>query len=563
MTRKRLIIACVALLTLSTVNAAENVKSEGRTICVTEFGAKPDDGKDDTKALRRAAEYCRKNPSTTLLMPAGVYRLRDADAERLENEAMTGKMGQSPENTVFTPYYPYVSGLNFEGSKSTTIEARGAILMCEGWMEPFSICGSTDFTLRGLTIDYKRKPFSEGRVCAIDDGTFTVQFGGERKIDEGTPFPRVMLWDNKIGGIYRSPYYFSRQEVLPDNKVVFKGKLADYMMGAPVAAPHSFHFRPAILVWRSTNTNIEGVTIHSQCGMGIVGFDSRDIFMKGLSIIPAPGYTFSTNTDATHFACCEGTIGFDGCMFRGQGDDATNVHGYYHDIASIEDGWATLTLKSPAFTHIQVADVPRIGDKMEIVRISTLEVEGIAEVTDVQHEGKQVDVKVRLNCELPKDYEKFCLFNTSKLPRLEFRRSVVWGNLARGVLAKTRGVVIEDNIFLGSTGTAIHVGAESHWKEGTHAKDLLIARNMIINCGLGAGCQYGASGIAVVIGAPDTKGTTLHDGVKILDNTIIGTGENRCGISIRNARNIEVKRNRVEGCGMAVETKSVENLNID
>jgi nitrous oxidase accessory protein NosD len=124
-------------------------------------------------------------------------------------------------------------------------------------------------------------------------------------------------------------------------------------------------------------------------------------------------------------------------------------------------------------------------------------------------------------------------------------------------------VVIEDNIFRGSTGTAIHVGAESHWKEGTHAKDLLIARNMIINCGLGAGCQYGASGIAVVIGAPDTKGTTLHDGVKILDNTIIGTGENRCGISIRNARNIEVKRNRVEGCGMAVETKSVENLNID
>ena len=249
-------IAFAALLTLFSANAAENAKSEGRTICVTEFGAKPDDGKDDTKALRRAAEYCRKNAGTTLLMPAGVYRLRDADAERLENEAMTGKMGQSPENTVFTPYYPYVSGLNFEGSKSTTIEARGAILMCEGWMEPFSICGSTDFTLRGLTIDYKRKPFSEGRVCAIGDGTFTVQFGGERKIDEGTPFPRVMLWDNKIGGIYRSPYYFSRQEVLPDNKVVFKGKLAEYMMGAPVAAPHSFHFRPAILVWRSTNTNI-------------------------------------------------------------------------------------------------------------------------------------------------------------------------------------------------------------------------------------------------------------------------------------------------------------------
>ena len=167
---------------------------------------------------------------------------------------------------------------------------------------------------------------------------------------------------------------------------------------------------------------------------------------------------------------------------------------------------------------------------------------------------------MKLNCELPEDYDKYYLFNITKLPRLEFRRSTVWGNLARCVLAKTRGVVIEDNIFRGSTGTAIHVGAESVWKEGTHAQDLTIQRNIMVNCGLGAGCQYGASGIAVVIGAPDTENTKLHDGVKILDNTIIGTGENTCGISIRNARNIEVKRNRVEGCGLTIETKSVENL---
>lgn len=560
---KKMLVACAAILSLSVAAAADEVKGEGRTISVVDFGAKPDDGKDDTKALRRAAEYCRENAGTTLVMPAGEYRLRDAEAERLENEVMSGKMGQHPEGTIFKPYYPYVSGLNFDGSVNTTIEARGAVLMCEGWMEPLSIVGSTDFTVRGLTIDYKRKPFSEGRVCAIDAETFTVQFGQERTLTMDTPFPRVMLWDNEISGIYRNPFYFARKEVLPGNKVIFKGKLPDYMMDAPVATPHSFHFRPAILVWRSTNTKIENVTIHSQCGMGIVGFDSKDVTIKGLSIIPAEGYSFSTNTDATHFACCEGTISFDGCMFRGQGDDATNVHGYYHDIANVEDGWATLVLKAPTYTHIQVADVPRVGDKMEIVRISTLAVEGVAEVTDVQHEGEQVDVKVKLNCDLPADYDKYYLFNISKLPRLEFRRSTVWGNLARCVLAKTRGVVIEDNIFRGSTGTAIHVGAESHWKEGTHAQDLLIQRNIIVNCGLGAGCQYGASGIAVVIGAPDTENTKLHDGVKILDNTIIGTGENTCGISVRNARNIEVKRNHVEGCGLTIETKSVENLVVE
>lgn len=564
MTKKTLFLLCAVLFSTVGIAAAAEPETKGQTISVVDFGAKPDDGKDDTRALRRAAEYCRENAGTTLYMPAGVYRLRDAEAERLEQEVMSGKMGQNPERTIFKPYYPYVRGLDFEGSVSTTIDARGAVLMCEGWMEPLSIAGSQDFTVRGLTIDYKRKPFSEGRVCAIGENTFTVQFGPERTLTMDTPFPRVMLWDNKISGIYRSPFYFARQEVLEGNKVVFKGKLPEYMMDAPVATPHSFHFRPAILVWRSTNTTIENVTIHSQCGMGIVGFDSRDITIKGLSIIPSEGYTFSTNTDATHFACCEGTISFDGCMFRGQGDDATNVHGYYHDIASVEDGWATLTLKAPTYTHIQVADVPRVGDKMEIVKISTLEVVGEAEVVDVQHEAPQVDVKVRLNCDLPEKFEEYYLFNVTKLPRLEFRRSTVWGNLARCVLAKTRGVVIEDNIFRGSTGTAIHVGAESVWKEGTHAKDLVIQRNVMVNCGLGAGCQYGAAGIAVVIGTPDTEGTTLHDGVKIIDNTIIGTGDTTtCGISVRNAKNIEVLRNTVEGCGKMLETRSVENLVVE
>lgn len=66
--------------------AAPGAKPEPRTsettVSVADFGAVPDDGKDDTRALRRAAEYCRTHPETTLLFPAGTYRLRDAAAER-------------------------------------------------------------------------------------------------------------------------------------------------------------------------------------------------------------------------------------------------------------------------------------------------------------------------------------------------------------------------------------------------------------------------------------------------------------------------------------------------
>ncbi len=68
--------------------------------------------------------------------------------------------------------------------------------------------------------------------------------------------------------------------------------------------------------------------------------------------------TSSTNTDATHFASCRGTVVIEESMFRGLGDDATNVHGYYHDIEMGDDGWTRLVLHAPTYTHAQQADVP-------------------------------------------------------------------------------------------------------------------------------------------------------------------------------------------------------------
>lgn len=78
-------------------------------------------------------------------------------------------------------------------------------------MEPVSIVDSRNFTLRGLTIDYLRKPFSEGVVTDVDEESFTVRFRPERKITEEMPFPRLMLWDDTISGIYRDPFYFAER----------------------------------------------------------------------------------------------------------------------------------------------------------------------------------------------------------------------------------------------------------------------------------------------------------------------------------------------------------------
>ena len=560
------LIALSSLLILSpgTAGAQRRTTPPAGPVSALQFGARPDDGKDDTRSLRKAAEYCRTHPGTTLLIPAGKYQITDPEARQLEADVLAGKLSGDPEKKMFVPYFPYVKGLDFSGSRDITVQAEGALLECDGWMEPVSITDATDFTLEGLTIDYKVQPHSEGTVVEVEDGWFTVAFDPERTMEQKMPLCRICVWDARSGVVAPKVYSFSKREVLPGNRLRIKGKMDPGLKGQRIGMSHTFHFRPAVFIGRSRNTTLKGVTIHSQPGMGVLGWDSRDITLQGIKVIPRKGKSFSTNTDATHFAACGGTIKVEGCTFQGQGDDAINVHGYYHNLLRRNaDGSYLIQLQAPTFTHAQETDVPCIGDTVEVTRIRTLEPEISTVVSAVEWEPKSLQVKVWLQDPLPGAYEDYYLFNTGKIPALEFRGNRVLGNFARGVLSKARRVVIEDNYFQGCSGTAIHVGAESDWKEGSFAEEALIRGNRIVNCGQSYGMQGDACGIAVLIGAPDTEGTFIHGAVTIADNEIISDlYESRYGITVRNTDSLTLKGNSARGCQSAVHTQSVRQSEI-
>ena len=552
---KKIVLACFLFCSVVVLHA------QGRTVNVRDFGAIANDGKDDTKALRKATLFCQANPGTTLIFSPGVYQLKDDEAVKLEQKAMRGEFGENPELEIYTPYYPYSKGMDFTGSKDITIEADNATLLCEGWMEPISIIGSSNFRVKGLTIDYKRKPFSHGEIINIENDFFDVQFSSERIITEQMPMMRMTLWNKKENRMYPDPLYYPRKTILGNNIVRFHNHIPEDLKGANAGILHCFHFRPAILILESENTHIEGVTIHSQAGMGIVGFDSKDVLIKGLRVVPAPGYYISTNTDATHFACCQGLIRFEGCVFQGQGDDATNVHGYYQSIVSSEGRKAVLKVKAGTYTHAQVLDAPRVGDELELVEIRTLKPVRTYKVVTVVPDEKEFTSTVELSDTLPANFASYYLMNCSKLPRLEFENSFINSHLARGILVKTRNVLINNNVFRNGTGTAIHIGAEANWHEGTHSKNVVVTNNVMIGCGKGGGSQGGASGIAVIIEAEDTRSTYLHENIKIENNTIVGEN-NDCGIYIGNARNVVLRNNSVSNCKQDVKIHSSTGISL-
>ncbi|RGY95097.1 hypothetical protein DXA15_16080 [Parabacteroides sp. AM58-2XD] len=157
-------------------------------------------------------------------------------------------------------------------------------------MEPLCIENCTRVKVKGLTIDYKRKPFSSGEIISIQPDYFDVQFTDERIITDEMPLTRMTIWNKEKNRMYPDPIYFPKRELLGNNRVRFHHQIPAGLLGADAGVLHSFHFRPAILIHRSTQTELEGVTIHSQAGMGIVGFDSKDILIKRLAVVPAQGY---------------------------------------------------------------------------------------------------------------------------------------------------------------------------------------------------------------------------------------------------------------------------------
>ena len=78
----RFFIACFMFIGMCVSSYAQ------KTVFVSDFGAIPNDNKDDAVALRKAAEYVRNNEGTVLVFSPGTYILHDDKAVELENTVM-------------------------------------------------------------------------------------------------------------------------------------------------------------------------------------------------------------------------------------------------------------------------------------------------------------------------------------------------------------------------------------------------------------------------------------------------------------------------------------------
>ncbi len=514
---------------------------KGSVINVLDFGAVPNDGQNDLEALRLALKACKDFDARILVLPPGRYVLADEMAQHLRDDVLHRRYGNNPQNYMFNRDLDYVVGLDFTGIKNLTINGYGAELYCDGWMETIVLANAQNIVMNGITVDNKRPANSVGEIIQVGEDFVDVKFFDWCPVFDGINFCRFMVYDDDLGRIAGGCISCNDWKIVAPQTMRMKSQSDLLEKGRKLLCWHCFHFRPAILIYNSLNITLSDVSIYAHPGMGIVGHLSENIELNHLRIIPRSGRYISTNTDATHFASCYGFLRFNECEFGGQGDDATNVHNYYKQIASepVNNTCMIDTLRSYDL-HSMRMDYPRDGDVFAVVKRKTLEEVGYIQVESVDIDFDKWKTTITYKGNIPFDYKDYYLADISALPMLTFRNCKVDSHRARSVLCKTRNVIIEGNVFNGCTGTAIHIGAEGHWMEGATSKNVIVRNNQFNNCGFADGTINGASAVSIHVAAEDVTVPGLHKNIIIENNDING---GYYGISVSSAENVLISNN--------------------
>lgn len=530
-----------------------------QTVSFTNFYDSMQD--DPIPAFARAMTYLREHPGAYFMIPAETYPISTPLAREAMESVLSGKWGGNPQRIMFNPHYRYDSALSFTGQSGVTVLADHAVLMINGFMEPITIADCTDITLRGLTIDHLRKPYSFGKIESLGEPDADGKQDCLIRLDDASPIQenspiclRHAFFHQDTGAscylsydqpVYRDPYHiFTRVEA---------GKLTcnDHFYTI-----HTYHSRPAILIERAKNIRIEKVTIHSQPGMGIVGNRSENVIMEELAIVPSQGLFWSTNTDATHFTSMKGLLRFHHCTFSHHGDDATNVHGYYQAIVGKVDSHTYLLQeKTPDGTHAQSLDYPDIGDTLELSSIDSLALLDTLTVVDCVPMPDEWMCRVTLDHPLPEDVTGMVLSDVTRLPRVEFVENTVSHHFARSVLLKNRDSLVEGNTFHRSRGPAVVAASEAGWYEGVCPANLTVRNNRILDCG----CRE-ALGVVVNTSCAHPTGQPIHN-ILIENNCIEGSGAH--AIYVSNAANVTVRNNRCIVNGEPVILKDCVQYSVD
>ena len=297
----RMLLFVPVTLILSMGCTRANISSEGKltVINVSDFGAIPDDGNDDTHAVRIALDDIREiQHRATLYFPPGKYDFFSDSASTVHYPV-----------TAVHKQWDFVTPFHLDGQKDLTIDGGGATFIMHGRMTPFVINACRNVKVTRFSIEHVRPSVFELKV--VEKGNAEIDYeaiGNDQFLlennqliwldaDDNRQIPNVFQYYDPVKDITRrctDPLQGAHSIKKIDNNRI----RVQYGPGAgsyeKIRFGEFFQFRSGlrnqsgVVVYESQNISFEDLNIYSWNGLGFVCQFCRDLSFINLRMEPNP-----------------------------------------------------------------------------------------------------------------------------------------------------------------------------------------------------------------------------------------------------------------------------------
>lgn len=487
-------------------------------IRVADFGAIPNDTKDDTPSILSAIEACRNKKNFKLVFEPGSYDIFGSKKDKRGN---------------------WDPAIVINDISNLTIEGNGSEFIGHDYSSMFHFSNCSDLSISNLTIDWDPLPYTQGKVTGVDTNYIDIEVVAPFITKEGLHTEAILGYDpenhrmaRRFTDHYQLGFKKTTEVISPGVMRLFigrKDRFAGTMpsVGMYVIARHQVYGYQSFEFEKCTNVQIENVTIYSNPGMGVTGDNCRDISIRHLKVMlrPGSGRWMSCTADATHFAGCRGTIIMENCLFEGMGDDATNVRSGHYLLVSERLDNKKLRIKA-GYRYGSDLTPPEIGDKLEISsEDKPLLSYATATVSSVETDTLDKSLVIGFTEKLPERTIKGDVVgNASSIPVLRIRNCTTIRNRSRGFIIKTRDVIIEDCTFQDITECAVALESDVNgWWESISSRDVIIRNNRFMDSKFEPGYL---NGVIESHTMSQTAPAGVYQRITIANNVFLGSDAN-------------------------------------
>lgn len=443
-----------------------------RDILVSKFGAKPNDGKDDLKAIQEAINSAKSASSIVnpvrVLFEKGTYDI------------------MPPTGASHSLFVENAKFILFEGNSSEIRNHNPAI----GF---FSVRACTNVIFKDFSFDYAILPFTQGKVTSVDiqNNSFTI------KIDDGFPLLSESYFTTarekwgclkdatgKLKAKAANLFPYKGWTQLEGN--IFKVNTSNSTYTSQIEVGDYFvqiaRNNGKTIFNTSTCKNVTylNINIYSSPAGSFSGQENYEFNIINCKVIPRPGTgrVQSGNADIIHISGSYLGPWVQGCHFEAYTDDAVNLKHTTRDILEIVSP-TVLKIKR----HVSTSDVLLFFNPRDGVLLSgPLGIEKVENLGDAIFEvtlkGNHNATQIGENQKSDKIY-----LQTRSTESFVFRNNTIKNGRRFGVLLQSSYGQIKNCTFenLSSSGVKIENGVD--WGEGLAANNIAITDNKFINCG--------------------------------------------------------------------------------